>query len=147
MSQQGSKFIVQSVSYSMRHHWDDQRNPGLERGSHISKQTAWQLPTWWTVNTTGFRYSFSHNNADHHIGLQTAIKSTRVSQRVLIAIRLCYKALMCFILSTLIPCPKNIVKPWTCEARPSETAWPCCLDRFSPVTMETWLNEQRQRVC
>lgn len=87
----------------MRHHSNDQRNPGLERNRHISKQTAWLLLTRWTINTTVFCYSFSHNRADHDIGLQSAIKSRRVSERVLGTVWLCYKPLMCFILSTITP--------------------------------------------
>lgn len=80
MSQWGSKFIVWHASYSIRYHSNDRRN---EKSSHNSKPTAWQLLTWWNINTTVFRYSSPHNGADHHIGLQAAIKSTRISQRVL----------------------------------------------------------------
>lgn len=55
-------------------------------------------------------YSVSHKHnqllllfSPEHIGLRRAIKSTRISQRALGTVRLCWKALLCFILCTLMP--------------------------------------------
>lgn len=78
MSRLCSKFIVWPASFSMRHHSNVQRNPGLEWSIHISKQTACQLLTGWTINTSGS-------------GLWTAIKGTGIDQRVLGTIRMCHR--------------------------------------------------------
>lgn len=78
--------------------------------------------------------------ADRHIGVQTAIKTYKIS-------RLCS-----FNVShpqTLILCPRVIAKAGTSArpAWPSEAANPCRLGWFNSVAMGTWLNKQRKTVC